>query len=135
MYLGEYLLIRSSMCSHSDRFGSVRDLGRSPVGCSYLSGISEGRSPRWLPAWLPNDGVADRFARADRPFFRRSGRQVDADRTSVVKRRRSLLLAVCCCCCCQAGQTPIKTTEQTRSAGLGFPWQAAQGRNPPVCVR
>ena len=42
--------------------------------CSWPSGISESRSPRWLPAWLPvSEGLADRSADADRPLFRRSG--------------------------------------------------------------
>ncbi len=57
------LLIRSSMCGHPDRFRSVRDLGLVPVRCSWPSGIPEGRSPRWLPAWLPvAEDLAHRFA-------------------------------------------------------------------------
>jgi hypothetical protein len=47
------LLIRSSMCGHPVPFRSVRDLGRVPARCSCPFGIPEGRSPRWLPAWLP----------------------------------------------------------------------------------
>ncbi len=47
------LLIRSSMCGHSDPFRSVRDLGRVPFRCSWPSGIPGVRSPRRLPAWLP----------------------------------------------------------------------------------
>ncbi len=47
------LLIRSSMSGHPDPFRSVRDLGRVPARCWCPSGIPEGRSPRWLPAWLP----------------------------------------------------------------------------------
>jgi len=59
-----YLLIRSSMCGHPDPFGSVRDLGCVLARCSYPSGISETRSSRWLPAWLPaSDGLVVRLAR------------------------------------------------------------------------
>ena len=47
------LLVRSSMSGHPDPFRSVRDLGRVPARCWCPSGIPEGRSPRWLPAWLP----------------------------------------------------------------------------------
>jgi hypothetical protein len=50
---GHGLLIRSSMSGHPDRFRSVRDLGRASARCSAPSGISECRSPRWLPEWLP----------------------------------------------------------------------------------
>ena len=56
------LLIRSSMCGHPDPFRSVRDLGRVPGRCSSPSGIPIGRSPRWLPAWLPvAEDLADWF--------------------------------------------------------------------------
>ena len=58
------LLIRSSMCGHPNPFRSVRDLGPVPVRCSRPSGMPEGRSSRWLPAWLPvSEGLAAWFAR------------------------------------------------------------------------
>jgi hypothetical protein len=47
------LLIRSYLCRRPDPFRSVRDLAGAPFRCSWSSGIPEGRSPRWLPAWLP----------------------------------------------------------------------------------
>lgn len=57
------LLIRSSMCGHPDPFRTVRDLGRVPARCSWPSGIPEGRSIQWLPAWLPvAEDLAARFA-------------------------------------------------------------------------
>ncbi len=57
------LLIRRYPRRRPDWFRSVRDLGRVPVRCSCQSGIPEGRSPRWLPAWLPvAEGLADRLA-------------------------------------------------------------------------
>ena len=48
-----HLLIRSHPCGHPDPFRSVRDLGRAAACCSREFGELEGRSPRWLPAWLP----------------------------------------------------------------------------------
>ena len=51
-----------SRCLHPDPFRSVRDLGRVPGRCSWPSGIPIGRSPRWLPAWLPvAEDLADWF--------------------------------------------------------------------------
>jgi hypothetical protein len=56
------LLIRGSMCGRPDLFRTVRDLGRVLARCSWPSGIAEGRSPWWLPAWLPpSEALADRF--------------------------------------------------------------------------
>jgi hypothetical protein len=58
------LLIRRYLCGHPGPFRSVRDLGRVPARCSWPSGIPEGRSPRWLPAWLPlsaEQGRSKRF--------------------------------------------------------------------------
>ena len=57
------LLIRRFLCGPPDSFGTVRDLGPFPARCSSPSGIPEGRSTRWLPAWLPVvEDLADRFA-------------------------------------------------------------------------
>ena len=47
------LLIRRYLCGRPDPFRSVRDLGRAAVGCPCKSGVPEGRSSVWLPAWLP----------------------------------------------------------------------------------
>ena len=46
-------LIRSHPYGHPDPFRSVRDLGCFPARCSCTSEVPEGRSPGWLPAWLP----------------------------------------------------------------------------------
>jgi hypothetical protein len=51
------LLIRRFLCGHPDPFRSVRDLGCVPASCSCSSGIPEGCSSRWLPAWLPRKRV------------------------------------------------------------------------------
>jgi hypothetical protein len=55
--------IRRFLCRHPGSFRSVRDLGLVPARCSDQSGISESRSSRWLPAWLPaSEGLPDGFA-------------------------------------------------------------------------
>jgi hypothetical protein len=45
--------IRRYLCGRPDPFRSVRDLGRAAVGCPCKSGVLEGHSSAWLPAWLP----------------------------------------------------------------------------------
>jgi hypothetical protein len=95
------LQIRSSMCGHPDPFRSVRDLGLVPARCSGESGISESRSPRWLPAWLPvSEGLPHRSACRGPSAFRPDISPVGVDRASVMRRHQSLLSAVGCCCCC-----------------------------------
>ena len=51
------LLTRRYPRGHPDPFRSVRDLGCVRARCSCQSGEPEGRSSRWLPAWLPQGHV------------------------------------------------------------------------------
>src|SRR5208283_5154752 len=56
------LLTRRFLYGYPDPYRSVRDLGRVPGRCSWPSGIPTGRSPWWLPAWLPvAEDLADWF--------------------------------------------------------------------------
>jgi hypothetical protein len=58
-----HLQIRRYLRGDPNPFRSVRDLGLVPARCSGESGISEIRSSRWLPAWLPvGEGLPDRLA-------------------------------------------------------------------------
>jgi hypothetical protein len=90
------------MCGHPDPFRSVRDLGRVPARCSWPSGIPEGRSPRWLPAWLPVSEGPGRPVRPPRTvrFSGRTYAQLARIVRALCACRRSLPLAVGCCCCC-----------------------------------
>ena len=55
---------RRFLCGYPDLFRVVRDLRCGAAHYSCESGLPQGRSSRWLPAWLPiSVGLADRFAR------------------------------------------------------------------------
>jgi hypothetical protein len=87
------LQIRRFLCGHPDPFRSVRDLGLVPARCSGESGISESRSPRWLPAWLPvSEGLPHRSACRGPSAFRPDISPVGVDRASVMRCHR----------CCQS---------------------------------
>jgi hypothetical protein len=47
------LLIRRFLCGRTEPFRWVRDLGLVSLGCPRESGLSQGCSSVWLPAWLP----------------------------------------------------------------------------------
>jgi hypothetical protein len=104
-YLGDHL-IRRYLCGYPDPFRSVRDLGLVPARCSGEFGISESRSPRWLPAWLPvAEGLPHRSA-CRGPSARRGGLPVRLTRS---KRGRMLSCvderAGCRRCCQPHGPT------------------------------
>ena len=48
-------LIRRFLCGRPDPFRTVHDLGLVSSGCPGGSGVPEGCSSPWLPAWLPAD--------------------------------------------------------------------------------